>query len=363
LAVIVMATLKSPPNRSTDDVDLEAESIMLPMVDAVSAVPAPSAIGTYWHEPEYDKKRDEQGNLWTAEGELAARSPLVAAAGGALAADADESILRAHAGVLEVALALYTNTLEALSPYRRRTMKARLWHYLAKAAFLLGDLAGIATAAIWMGEIPAIAVVMAISAATATVTAGLSGGEVRDVRDRIRRARSRDELPEALMPFAHHFDAPDRGWAFVKAIILVSIGIGVVIAMAIFGLRASIEGGLSGLVYGGIALAIAAASFLEQYCYTDAIADQIDSSRADYVHERDEHRTLAASTQWKDHAENMAEANSIKSEHSLRGAAAGDHLDALSYAIKRRNPAVAGHGLATEPTAIGQTTRRNGGAK
>jgi len=362
--VTVVAKLNSPPVGSTGDVDLEAEGIMLPVLDAVSAIPAPAAPGQLWHEAEYGKKHDEQEGLWEAEGEAAARTSLISAAGSELAATSDEAILRSHAELLTVALSLYMTALEVLSPYRRRGVHAKLWHYLAKAAFLLGDLAGIATAAIWMGEIPAIAVIMAISAATATVTAGLSGAEVRDVRDRIRRARPREELDEKLLRYAHHFEAPDRGSAFVKGIVYVSIGIGFVIGMAIFGLRASIEGGLSGLVYGGIALTIAAASFLEHYCYTDAIADAIDASKADYERERAVNQTLAASASWRQHAEHEAEAASIQREHTLRGSAAGDHLDALSFAIKRRNPAVAGHGPAASPApAIGQTTRRSGGAK
>ncbi|WP_125130773.1 hypothetical protein [Microbacterium sp. 10M-3C3] len=358
-----MSAPNKAPTAPTSDVDLEAESIMLPVVDTVSATSAPTTLAQFWHEPEYVKKREEQEALWDAEGELAAREALVSTAGGALVADTDASLVKSHAALLAVTLTLLTSTMESLAPYRRRPAKAKLWHHLAKAAFLLGDLAGIATAAIWMGEIPAIAVVMAISAATATVAAGLSGGEVRDVRDRIRRSRPTEELPETLVPFAHHFAAPDKGWPFVKALVYVSIGIGAVIACAIFGLRTSIEGALSGIVYGGIALAIAAASWLEQYCYTDAIADQIDAARADYVRERDELRALAASSPWEAHAKYETEAESIAREHALRGAAAAHHLDALSSAIKRRNPAVAGHGPAAEPTVIGQTTRRSGGAK
>lgn len=356
---------KLPPTTlaTVSDVDSEAESIMLPPLSEVSAAPAPTSIDHYWHEPEYRNKAGEQANLWDAEGEAAARGDRVEAAGTRLAAETDEATVGDHSTLLTTTLKIHIQTLTALSPFRRRATKARLWHYLAKGAFLLGDLAGIATAAIWMGEIPAIAIIMAVSAAAATVTAGLSGTEVRDVRDRKRRSRLRDDLPEALLPFAHHFDDGDKGWPLAKAVVFASATIGVIIAVAIFGLRSSIEGGLSGLVYGGIALAIAAASFVEQYCYTDAIADQIDATRADYVRARKDHVDLARSASWKKYAEHAAEAESIQNEHALRGKAAGDHLEALSHAIKRRNPAVAGHGPAAQASTIGQTSRRPGANK
>src|SRR5262249_32450926 len=157
--------------------------------------------------PEYDELTAEQHELHQAEAHQQARDAEVEAAGLAPAASAAQRLLDAHASVLGTVTTTYVTVLTLLTPYRRRAPKAKRWHFLAKGAFRLGDLAGIATAAIWLGEIPAIAVIMALSGATATVTAGLSGGEVRDLRDRARRARPISELVEALLIYAHLFEA------------------------------------------------------------------------------------------------------------------------------------------------------------
>ncbi|MCC4907780.1 hypothetical protein [Microbacterium sp. cx-59] len=351
------------PLVGASDADARAEQIALPRVDEAGATPQPDAVAKLWVSPEYDELTAEQHSLHQATAHESALEPEVEAAGLTPAASAAGHILEGHTDVLATVTRSFIAVLAVLTPYRRRPPKAKRWHLLAKAAFLMGDIAGIATAAIWLGEIPAIALVMAISAAAATVTAGLSGGEVRDVRDRVRRSRPIEELSPELLPHAHFFDAPDRGWPFVKALIYVSIAVAGTIACAIFALRASIEDPLVGLVFGGIAAAIAAASWIESFCFADAVADLLDNAEADYQREVSRHQAFAASTPWQRREEALATSASIHAEQLERGTAAGHHMQGLLYGILRRNPQTAGNGPVAETTNIGQTTRRSGGAK
>lgn len=340
--------------------DEVAEQIALQRVDEAGATPQPESVAKLWVSPEYNKLDAEQHELFGALGVEQSREATVEAAGLAPAASTDQWLLDGQRVVVETVRATYVMVLTVLTPYRRRPPKAKRWHLLAKAAFLVGDIAGIATAAIWLGEIPAIAVIMALSAAAATVTAGLSGSEVRDIRDCIRRAVVLPNLPEALIPCRHLFEVPDRAWPYLKALLWVSGSVAGTIACAIFALRASIEDPLVGLVFGGIAAAIAAASWIESFCYADAIADLIDNAEADHARETAKHQKLAASAALQRHGEALATATSIQAEQSHRGDAAGHHMQALLYGILRRNPQTAGNGPAPEPSVIGQTTRRGG---
>lgn len=340
--------------------DALAEQVALLRVDEAGATPQPSSVGKLWVSPEYDELTAEQRELHTAAGVEQSRGQNVEAAGLAPAASTAQWLLDGHRAVVDTVTSTYVTVLAVLTPYRRRPPKAKPWHLTAKAAFLIGDIAGIATAAIWLGEIPAIAVIMALSAATATVTTGISGAEVRDVRDRIRRAVMVTDLPEALAPYRHLFEAPDRGWPYVKALLWVSGAVAGTVACAIFALRASIEDPLVGLVFGGIAAAIAAASWIESFCYADAVADLIDNAAADHTREATRHQKLAGSPALQRRGEALATSGSIQAEQAHRAAAAGHHMQALLYGILRRNPQTAGNGPAAEPTAIGQTARRGG---
>lgn len=340
--------------------DALAEQIALLRVDEAGATPQPNSVGKLWVSSEYDELTAEQRELHTAAGVEQSRETDVEAAGLAPAASTAQWLLDGHRAVVNIVTSTYVTALAVLTPYRRRPTKAKPWHLMAKAAFLVGDIAGIATAAIWLGEIPAIAVIMALSAAAATVTAGISGAEVRDVRDRIRRAVKDADLPPELAPYRHLFEAPDRGWPYVKALLWVSGAVAGTVACAIFALRASLEDPLVGLVFGGIAAAIAAASWIESFCYADAVADLIDNAETDHAREATRHQKLAASLALQRRGEAIATSGSIQAEQAHRAAAAGHHMQALHYGILRRNPQTAGNGPASEPTLIGQTARRGG---
>ena len=356
-------TRDEDPLAGATTADALAEQIALLRVDEAGATPQPGSVATLWVNHEYDELTREQQRLHEAEGQRQSRDADVEAAGLTAAASTAQRLLDAHQKVVETVTATYVTVLTALTPYRRRPPKAKRWHLLAKTAFLIGDIAGIATAAIWLGEIPAIAVVMAVSAATATVTAGLSGGEVRDVRDRVRRGVLAPDLPSELATHRHLFNAPDSGWPYVKALLWVSGSVAGTVACAIFALRASIEDPLVGLVFGGLAAAIAAASWIESFCYADAVADLIDNAESDHTRETTRHQQLAGHPALSTREAQQALSASIQAEQVQRGAAAGHHMQALLYGILRRNPQTAGNGPAAESATIGQTARRNGSTK
>jgi hypothetical protein len=341
-----------------------AEQITLQRVDEAAAIARPNTVGHTWVEREYDEIEAEQEPLWTASGIEKSRRSAIDAAGAQAAATASEHIVAGHLPVLDAAAIRFANTAEALSPFRRRPPGTKLFHYGAKAGFLLGDVAGISTAAIWGGEIPGIAVIMASSAAIATVTAGLTGTEARDLRSSRRRERDVKSLTEKQHPFQHLFTGGDAGNRIVRSMVGVSAAVGALIGCAIFALRFSIQGPLVGLVYGVIAVAIAAASFIESYMYTDEVADQIDNADHSYAKEIARHAKLAASEPRKIHSRSLAEADSIAKEHAERGRAARDRVRSHKWAILRRNPGVVGHGTAQPNVAtVGKTVRRGGDAK
>ncbi len=335
-----------------------AEQISLQRVDDAAAIVRPASVGQTWVEHEYDELEAEQDPLWAASGTEESRDSVVEAAGLTPAASAAERMLTGHIPVLAAAETRLVDTTEALTAFRRRPPKSKVWHYCAKGGFLVGDVAGIAGASIMMGEIPVLAFTMSFSAAIATVVAGLTGAEVRDLRSSVRRQREVESLTEKQVPFQHLFTGIDDGKKYVRALIGVSVTVGSIIACSIFALRYSLEGPLVGLVYGGIAGAIAAASFIESYMYADEIADQIDNAQNDYDKELARHTKLAGSEPWKQHATRAADAESVQSEHASRGEAAQHRVRSLKFGILRRNPGVVGHG--DQPDQVGRTTRKGG---
>jgi hypothetical protein len=351
------------PNTAAAAQDAVAEQISLQGVDNATAVAQPENVAQTWVEKEYDELETEQAPLWAASGIEESRTAVVQQAGMKPAASAAEHLLTGHNPVVDSAATRIADTTEALAPFRHRAHGTKLFHHGAKAGFLFGDVAGISTAAIWGGEIVLIAIIMSISAAIATVVAGLTGAQIRDLRDARRRARDVDSLTDKQKPFRHLFTDKDLGVGIVRGMVGVSFVVAILVGSAIYALRFTIQGPLVGLVYGCIAVAIAAASFIESYMYADEIADQIDNSNHDYEKTLARHTRLAGNEMWKRHEESAADATSIVAEHAERGKAARDRIRSLKWRILRRNPGVAGHGPAAGTSVVGRTVRKGGASK
>lgn len=345
------------PDKTTEQARI-AEAITLQRIDEVSAAARPENIAGTWVEHEYCELETEQVPLWEASGIEASRPSAAEAAGLSPAATAAERITTSHISILEAATTRYSDTVDALTPFRRRPSGGKLLHYAAKSGLLSGDMVGVTVMGINIGDYPVLAFLMSISAASAAVISGLAGSEVRDLRSSQRRRRDIDSLTDKQQPFQHLFTGMDAGVKIVKILCGVSGGVALTIAAAIFAGRAELEGALTGLIYGGIAAAVAAASFIESYMYADEIADQLDSAGISYEKELARHQRLASSTAWRTTLAKDIEAGSIRDEHERRGEAAAAKVRALKWGILRRNPGIVGHGAGVPGTGpVGRTTR------
>jgi hypothetical protein len=324
----------------------------------VSALAGPDSVDQLWVEQEYDELTQEQMRQWEASGEIASRPAQRSAAGLGMQADVDEWLTSTHAEVVQAAQDRLLRTLSALSAHRRRAKGMKVWYRLAKLCFVLGDAAGFASAAIWLGEAVEIALTLGVSAAVATVAAGLIGVEIRDHRDRQRRHRPPDSLAEHELPFAHLFTKDDPGSGLLRRVVTISAMTTGMIGLGIGALRASVDDPLIGSIFAGIALAVAGGSFLVSYAGADVVGDLIDHAEADYAAAVRTHQRLSTANGSRERAEAMAEAASVTSEHAQRGQAAADHVRALKARILRQNPHVAGHGPSPSVVPVGRTVRK-----
>jgi hypothetical protein len=338
---------------TTQEANDRAEAVTYPPTDETPAVAMPSTIDRGWHEPEYDKLAAEQKPLHTALGEKIARPFTVLAERWRSRHDTDRHAIDTQQDVVKRAKASLDLHNEALAGHTRREPHAKLMYLLRWALLLLGDIAGIAGAAVLLGEIPYLAVSQAVASAIAAITAGLIGNDIRDARLARRRARDPNETPEHKTPehktFAWVYSGADVGEKIVKAMVCAAIVITLLIGVGIFTLRAGVEGSLGGTVFGCLAMAICLASALNSYTYTDEIADLLDHAYSRYERALRKLAKLAKSKAVARYNGAIAEATSIKAEHTQLGIAGAIHYEALKYGISRGNPAVMGHGPTPAP--------------
>ena len=217
-------------------------------------------------------------------------------------------------------------------------------YYLRWALILGGDVAGVAGAAILLGETVALGVLQAVASGTAAITSGLLAQEVRDSR----LARKREKVPRDLTSderqFAHLFRGGDSGERIVKWVVVAAALIGVLIAGSIFALRDSTEGSTAAWAFGLLAGAIALASWANVYHYTDEVSDLVDARRADYVRELKRLKRLSKEGEIAAHDAAIAHAASVKAETASRGLAAQKAVEARAGQLLNDHADVAGHG-------------------
>lgn len=342
----------------------EMDQTALQLVDQAHAVARPDEVGHTYKELELDERAIEQEPLFDADGEHAARGARIAAAGLSPRAQTARQLADDHLPSVARARQRYENCLEALGAHRVRGVRGKLWYGARTALLLTGDIAGISGAAISLGEVPLNAFLLAGSASVATIAAGLVGKDVRAVYLRNRRARVAEHLGKAQEPYRHLFTGGQGFSRILRGIVFASAAVGLVVGISIYGLRASIEGSLSGLVFGALALAVAIGSFLSSFAYGDEIADQIDAARHDYEVELRRARALARSRAWNQHERHQTRAMSIRDEYAQRGTAARIAVTGAKWRLLARNPGVVGHGQAAgRPEAIGRKARTGGDSR
>lgn len=331
-----------------------ATSVVIPHAESTNVLARPQSIGGLWVEDEYDELEDEQRDLWDASGIQASEPRKATAAESELAAGELTTIVTSHQQVVEDAQARLIRTTAVLAPFRRRAKGTKLWYQTAKGGLLCGDVAGFATAAMWLGELPFIAMTLAVSAAVATIAAGLIGVDVRDQEQRRQRAVAVSEPSDAQREFPHLFTRDSGG--VLRRMLLVALVTAGMIGVGIAALRSVVDDPFVGVIFGGIALAVAGGSFLVSYAGADEVADLLEHAQAEYRRVVAEHVQLSTHPQVRAFAAADTSADSISSEHTVRGRAAAARVRALKWGILRRNPSHAGHGPAS--VTIGQAPRR-----
>jgi hypothetical protein len=274
-----MVSIKNSGYDPTADRVEEFSNLSLQQVDEahrIDGIPGPAL-----HvENELDAFGREQEPLWKAEGILQSRPALILLSGLKVQAETAEHLSRRHRRLVKRAQRRLERTIAALSPFVRRKEGQKAWFMVRIGLLLLGDVAGQAGAQIYYGEIPELALIQALAAGVAVVTAGLVGAEIKDLHMAAKRKIPRADLTKQQEPFAHLFDGTDEGKHIVRALVGTAVTVGVLISTGIFALRSTIDGPLSGLVYGALAAGIAAASLISSYVVTDEIADAISATES-----------------------------------------------------------------------------------
>ena len=319
-------------------------------IEAAHAIPRPDGIDKFYLEEAVEKKAAEQPPLAAARGESDARPWRLKAAEFEYRTSVTTSYIDGQREVLTNARLRFELAARTLGVYTRRPSGEKLPYYLRWALILGGDVAGVAGAAILLGETVALGVLQAIASGTAAITGGLLAQEVRDSR----LARKREKLPRELTDderrFAHLFRGGDGGEPIVKWIVAAATLIGMLIAVSIFALRYSTEGSTAAWAFGLLAAAVALASWANVYHYTDEASDLIEARRADYVRELKRLKRLLKARDVSEHAAALAMATSIEAEAASRGLAAQRAVEATGAQLLNEHADVAGHGWTRDPS-------------
>ena len=259
-----------------DPVDDPLEA-RLTAVDQATAIPRPHGIQKFYLEDAVEKKAAAQPLLTAARGEADARPWHAKAAGVGYSASVLTSCVDAQRAVVAGARDRFESTARALGPYARRASREKFPYYLRWALILGGDVAGVAGAAILLGETVPLGVLQAIASGTAAITSGLLAQEVKDSRLTRKREKTPRDLTVDEQRFTHLLAGGDSGERIVKWVVASGALIGVLIAGSIFALRYSTEGSTAGWAFGLLAAAIALASWANVYHYTDEASDLIEA--------------------------------------------------------------------------------------
>jgi hypothetical protein len=318
--------------------------IQLRDIDQAKAIPRPHKIEKFYLEEVVEKKAAEQPLLSEARGEAEARPWQVKAAGFAYTATVVTSCIAAQQELVASARDRLELTARTLGAYTRRAPDEKVPYYLRWLLILGGDVAGVAGAAILLGETVALGVLQAIASGTAAITSGLLAQEVKDSR----LARKREKVPRDLTSderrFAHLFRGGDSGERIVKMVVLAGALIAALIAGSIFALRVSTEGSTAGWAFGLLAGAIALASWANVYHHTDEVSDLIEARRADYTRELRRLRRMVTARDVSERDAAIARAASVKAEAASRGLAAQRAVEATAGQLLNEHSDVAGHG-------------------
>jgi len=345
--------------KQTDGEETALSAFIKP-ADETQAAPRPSEIGKFYIESECEHAEDEQRYAYESKGQGESRP---AATRTAKLEHGARQAIRASNRADERAQMASTRSGRAhdvLGPHRRRARDGKFLKYLRWALLLGGDIGGITGAALVLGEEPIYAVLQASSAATAAVTLGAVGREVRSILS--ARSRQKEELTKAEREFESFFSGPNMAEALVKILTLVCAGGILAIAVAIYSLREATEGSAAGITFGLIALALGVASFYNSFDTADDVAELLDTEAANVKKAERAASKVHISPIIGAHAAAKAEAASIIAENMAAGESAAASIRRLLYKRMGESPGVAGNG--TGPmTAVEQASTNGHGLR
>ena len=338
------------------------EPMSFQQVDEARFVLRPAGV-RFYPEDQYDFYALEQLRRFEAEGETKAQPLLRVAERTEPKAASVRREIESLEQRAQLAESEADETRRALSPFVRRPgfEKARYWS--TNLLLLGGDVAGVAGAALWLGELPVFAVAQAVASGTAAITAGLMGRELADSR----RARVREQnprtMPRELRRFRHLFTGGDQGESLANVMGYAAVTVSLLIGSSVAALRWGTEGPLSAVVFGGLALAISGASFVNSYILAAEIADQIDRAEAVPRRLRRKIRRRSGARALRQHNDAVAAVESIRNEARLNGEAAAFAVLALKAQQLSRHPGVVGHGYpVTNDTDAASSNNGDGGS-
>lgn len=338
------------PKNTNTKVGLDTDVIddIIPPADEVEATPRPSNLGgpTY-KEEECDKAAEEQPPLHTAQGELESRPFDVTVAQNEAPAEASRKQLKEARQLHRELVAFRNKARKKLRQYADRPSHGERVYWLRLIGLITGDVAGLSGAALAIGETYFNAIGQAVSAAFAAITLGAIGTEVKRLVQARSRAAAAPKLDKSYAPFRHLFIASNKVDVIVKFVTFGAIAGIAVIAIAIFALRESIEGGAAGLCFGLLALAIGAASFVNSYTTTAcAVSDYLDQLDRDVAQSHAELEACKRDPYLKAYAGAIAEAKNIRATWKALGEAARLGRLREKFGILSKNARVVGHGYA-----------------
>jgi hypothetical protein len=334
----------------------ELAETVIPEAESAAALARPDQIGRTWVEHQADELIREQEQLYDAEGLMASRDSETAAAGLQTAAQAALQQVANQAAQTETARLQAETARAALSGFVSRAPGAKGWYVGRMAALYGGDVAAITGACVMLGEIPALAAMLAASSGAAAVIGGLAGGELKRLRLARERRTDPGDLPEHLKPWRHLFIGGQAGHGAVKAMALVTAAILASLGVGVVALRWALDGFLAGAAFGAFSLAIGLASVWNSYDYADDVADSLDAADKAHRAAARQHTKAATAAVIARYQTAVSTAASIQAEYAARGQAAGHRIRATLFAVLGRHPQVVGHG--TKPDSRRSTAAK-----
>lgn len=327
-----------------DPVEDPVLSSFVTPTDKARATPRPDGIGTFYVESEHDAAEEEQRKAYEAKGaEEAAPFDQQAAA---LKHDADKAV--SHSEMASDRHQARSDSHKAASdtllPHVKRPGDWRAMKYGRLALLLFGDVAAISGAALLLGEEPFNAFAQAISAGVAAITLGGVGREIKYVLAAREREKDLEKLNDDERKYAHLFTGPSKAESGVKiATGVCATGIAF-ISLGIFALRSGTQGGLAGVAFGMLALALGLASFYNSYETTCQVAELLDAEKRQLDKAAKEAEAAREAPVIKEYEGAKAQAASKRAENRALGEAAAAGIRRSKFKVLNDSPGVAGNG-------------------